>query len=116
MSIFKYDNQYKTEVARIEGVLLCCQEVKDGCEQRAKELVSAYKARLIPLAEFIHKEISPLYGEMEPEVLMNSLGTPMIDLDRYLVSNLEPLLDHEHIIEVEFGGLFDRFFRVSIDG
>lgn len=116
MSIFKYDNQYKTQVAKVDGILLCCQEVKDGCEQKAIELAAAYKSRLMPLAEFILKETSLLYGKMKPEDLMRSLGTPMIDLDRHIVSYLEPSLDHEHIIEVEFGGLFDRFFRVSVDG
>lgn len=116
MSIFKYNNQYKAEVARIDGILLCCQEVTDGCEQSAKDLTAAYEARVIPLAEFILKKLSPLYGEMRPEDLISSLGTPMIDLDRHIVSYLDPSLDHEHIIEVEFGGLFDRFFRVSVDG
>lgn len=116
MSIFKYNNQYKTQVARIDGILLCCQEVTDGCEQSAKDLTAAYQARVIPLAEFILKELSPLYGEMRPEDLIRSLGTPMIDLDSCLVSYLDSSLDGEHIIEVEFGGLFDRFYRVSMDG
>ena len=78
MSIFKYDNQYKTQVAKVDGILLCCQEVKNGCEQKAIELAAAYKSRLMPLAEFILKETSLLYGKMKPEDLMRSLGIPMI--------------------------------------
>ena len=88
-------------------------------KRKLQKLMAFYcvvKSRLIPLAEFILKETSLLYGKMKPEDLMRSLGTPMIDLDRHIISYLEPSLDHEHIIEVEFGGLFDRFFRVSVDG
>ena len=44
------------------------------------------------------------------------LGTPTIDLDRNLVSYLEPTLDEEHVIEVEFGGIFERSYRISMDG
>ena len=116
MSNFIYDDQYKTQVARINGILLCCQEVKDGYEQKAVELATAHKDRLTSLGEFISKEISPIYGEMCLENLIRALGTPVIDLDRNLISYLKTSLDHEHIIEVEFSGLFDQFFRVSVDG
>ena len=62
---------------------------------------------MIPLAKFILKELSLFYGEMQPEDLIRSLGTPIIDLDRHLVSDLDPSLDGEYIIKVDFRGLFN---------
>ncbi|MGO5024511.1 hypothetical protein ACTQ4E_15745 [Lawsonibacter sp. LCP25S3_G6] len=47
---------------------------------------------------------------------MTSHGQAVSGYYRRLVSYLDSSLDGEHIIEVEFGGLFDRFYRVSMDG
>ena len=116
MGIFQYNTQYKAQVAKIDGILLCCQEAGEGYEQKAREFTIAYKNQLIPLAEFILEEIFPICERMELKDLINALGTPMIDLDRNLISYLEPSLDGGHIIEVVFGGLLDCFFRVSVDG
>ena len=44
------------------------------------------------------------------------LGTPMIDLDREVITYLEQSLDDIHIIDVEYGGLLDEFYEVAIDG
>lgn len=116
MSIFSYDDQYRAQIAKMDDIVLCCQEVRDGYERKARMYADAYKNRLSALAEFILKELPPIYGNMGLNELIDALGTPTIDLDRSLVSYFEATLDGDHMIEVEFGGLFERFYRVSMDG
>lgn len=116
MSVFKYEDQYRAYITRIDDVLVCCREVQTDYGQKAQEYVKAYKERLQSLSEYIYEEISPIYGEMPLGDLMCALGTPMIDMDRGIISYLATSLDSEHIIEVEFGGILDKFFRVSVDG
>ena len=50
------------------------------------------------------------------EAIKNSLGKPLIDLDRCVLSYLEHTFDGIHIIDVEFDGVFDRLLYSSIDG
>lgn len=57
-----------------------------------------------------------MFGDISEEDLAEALGTPLIDLDREVVTYLEQTLDDIHIIDVEYGGFLNEFYKVAIDG
>lgn len=57
-----------------------------------------------------------MFGDISEDDLAEALGTPLIDLDREVVTYLEQTLDDIHIIDVEYGGLLNEFYEVAIDG
>lgn len=75
-----------------------------------------YNEKLPNLIEFIIDDIKGMFGEISKETLINSLGTPLMDLDTETIKYLEQTLDGIHIIEVEFSGILDKFHVVCIDG
>ncbi len=61
-------------------------------------------------------DIEEMFEINDVEIIRNSLGNPLIDLDNNRLSYLEQTLDDIHIIDVEFDGIFENFYEVSIDG
>ena len=61
-------------------------------------------------------DIKEMFEINDVEIIRNSLGNPLIDLDNNRLSYLEQTLDDIHIIDVEFDGIFENFYEVSIDG
>lgn len=61
-------------------------------------------------------DIEEMFGINNVEIIKNSLGNVLIDLDNNKLSYLEQTLDDMHIIDVEFDGIFEKFYDVSIDG
>lgn len=61
-------------------------------------------------------DIEEMFEINDVEIIRNSLGNPLIDLDNNRLSYLEQSLDDIHIIDVEFDGIFENFYEVSIDG
>ena len=108
------NNEYEV---KINGISFVCESVEEGFEETAASIAEVYESKLNDIAEFMLEEgISDFFGELTPEQIIKSLGTPTIDLERYLVTYLEHTFDDEHIIEFEYDGLLDEFFYLSIDG
>ncbi len=116
MSMFKYDDKYKALIAEINGVRFCCEEEKDSYASQAQELAHVYENKMPEIVAFIFDEVCSMFGKVSEEELTNALGTPMIDLDRGVITYLEHSLDDIHIIDIEYGGVLDEFYEVAIDG
>ena len=116
MGLFVFDEEEGLYSAKINGVELVCEEVTPEFEKAAPALALAYHEKLPQIVAFMLDDITDVFGNITADGLTDALGTPQIDLDREVISYLEHTLDDCHIIDVEYGGLFDEFFGVSIDG
>ena len=116
MSIFQYNNKYKTLTANINGIMFCCENVKIHYESLAKELSVAYKTKVSKLINYLYDELNPIYDNISDSNIIQKLGTPIIDLDKKSIIYFEHTLDNQHIISVEFGGIIDKFYNIVIDG
>ena len=116
MNFFKYNDEYDTFVAEIDGVRFCCEEEKDEYKGQACNLAEVYEERLPEIVSFILSDVRDMFGDITEDELADALGTPLIDLDREVVTYLEQTLDDCHIIDVEYGGLLEKLYEVSIDG
>ena len=61
-------------------------------------------------------DIKEMFGINDVDVIKKSLGNAIIDLDNNRLSYPKQTLDDVHIIDVEFDGVFEKFYYVSIDG
>lgn len=116
MGLFVFDEEENLHTAKMNGIEFICEEATPELEKAVPALAEAYQEKLPRLAAFIMKDIAEFFGEMTEDELTDALGTPQIDLDRETVTYLDHTLDDTHIIEVEYGGLLDEFYEVSIDG
>lgn len=110
-------NEYNEYEAEISGIKFVCEAPDKSLEETASAIAEIYESKLNSIAEFMIEEgISDCYGELTPEKIISSLGKPVIDLDRCLITYLEHTLDDIHIFDVEYDGLLDEFFYFSING
>ena len=117
MALFSFDEEQQAYTATINSLEFICQEVKEGYEDTASEIAEVYDDKLLELADMILDEAEDIFGEeLTVDELADSLGTPLIDLDRETVTYLDHVLDDIHIIEVEYEGILDDLLGVSIDG
>ena len=116
MALFNFNEEEQGYTAEINKVRFICEEVQDGYEDTAREIAEVYDDKLAELAEFILADVEDIFGDITVEEVMDSLGTPEIDLDRETVTYLEQKLDDMHIIEVEYEGILEDFLGVSLDG
>ena len=72
--------------------------------------------QIYQIVEYIADEVRSTFGYMSRDEIAEGLGVPTVNLDTDMISYLEQTLDDCHIIDVEFGGLFDEFYSMSIDG
>ncbi len=49
-----------------------------------------------------------MFGDITEDELADALETPLIDLDREVVTYLEQTLDDCHVIDVEYGWLVGK--------
>ena len=107
-------NEYETEIS---GIKFVCETPDEILEETAAELAEIYPGKLKDIAGFMIDEgISDCFGELTAEKIISSLGKPVIDLERFLITYPEQTLDDIHIIELEYDGLLDEFLYFSIDG
>lgn len=116
MGLFSYDKNQKAFVAEINGVRFCCEEIASEYEAHSKELADIYAKKLPDIVCFMLDEVCSIYGNVSETQLTQSLGTPLVDLDNNTITYLEQSLDDCHIFELEFGGLFEKFYYFTIDG
>ena len=114
--MFAYNEEHKGYVVEINSIKFLCDEVSEELEEQAKELAECYEDKLPELIDFMLPELQDVFGELSAEEVADSLGTPLVDLDREVISYLEQTLDDMHIIDIEYGGMFDEFYEVVIDG
>ena len=116
MSLFHYDEEGGNYIAEIDGVQFVCEEPTPEREEAAPLLARAYREKLPQLAAFMMDDIAEVFGEQSQDALIQALGAPQIDLDTEVITYLEHTLDDIHVIDVEYGGMLDEFYGVSIDG
>lgn len=116
MGIFEFDEQENGYIAEINYVKFFCRTIKDGYVEKAERLADAYPDQIYQIVEYIADEVRSTFGYMSRDEIAEGLGVPTVNLDTDMISYLEQTLDDCHIIDVEFGGLFDEFYSMSIDG
>ena len=115
-SIFTFDEKNKQYKAIINNITFVCKEIKPEYEQYAKDLANNYDKKILDIIQYMLSDIEKMFGINNVEIIKNSLGNVLIDLDNNRLSYLEQTLDDMHIIDVEFDGIFEKFYDVSIDG
>lgn len=116
MEIFTFNEKERYYVARIDSLEFICEDVLEGYEETAAKIADVYEDRLQELAEFILADLGDIFGDITAQDVIDSLGTPQIDLDRETITYLDQALDDTHIIEVEYEGILDEFLWVGLDG
>lgn len=116
MGLFVYSEEHGSYAVEVDGVRLLCENPDDFDPDYVQEFAEAYGRQLPELVEFMVEDICDFFGEIEVDALPGLLGVPTVDLDRDTVTYLDHTLDDVHIIEVEFGGAFEEFYEVVIDG
>ena len=114
--IFNFDEKNKQYKLIINNITFICKEVKPEYEQYVKDLVNNYDKKILDIIQYMLSDIEEMFGINNVEIIKNSLGNALIDLDNNRLSYLEQTLDDMHIIDVEFDGIFEKFYGVSIDG
>lgn len=115
-SVFIFDEGNDVYSAKINGVHFTCEKIFDHYDQIAYDLANAYEKKLPMIINFISPDIKAMFDVEDKDIIKQSLGTPLIDLDRFVLSYLEHTFDHIHIIDVEFDGVFEKLLYSSIDG
>ena len=115
-SIFSFDEKNKQYKAIINNITFVCKEIKTEYEQYAKDLANNYDKQLLNIIQYMLSDIKEMFGINDVDVIKKSLGIAIIDLDNNRLSYPKQTLDDVHIIDVEFDGVFEKFYYVSIDG
>lgn len=116
----KYQSEKYTKVeegiykAEINGGIFTYDEMSPEYEKTAFALADAYKEKLPQIAAFILDDITAMFGNISEEDLTEALGAPDIDLDCKTINYLEHSLGDSYIIDVEYGGILNEFYEVSI--
>ena len=115
-SIFCFDEKNKQYKAIINNIIFVCKEIRPEYEQYVKDLANNYDKKMLDIIQYMLSDIEEMFGINDVEIIKNSLGNALIDLDNNRLSYLEQTLDDVHIIDLEFDGIFEKFYDVSIDG
>lgn len=87
----------------------------------AKKIIKAYPNNVKRICEYMIKDINfiSFYPNITLDMLISSLKKPQIrimDSNSGVLSYCNHTLDNEHIISLEFKGLFEELYYLSIDG
>lgn len=113
---FNYDEEEAMFVAEVNDITFVCEELMEEFVGVAKKIAECYDNKLAQIAEFISEETKEFYGDKSQNEIMNALGSPQIDLGCMTITYLNHTLDQEHIIEMEYDGVLEEFYNLSIDG
>ncbi|MGN1107722.1 MAG: hypothetical protein ACI4RH_13845 [Huintestinicola sp.] len=116
--MFRYSDKFGTNIAEINGVIICCDEVTEELEALAQKVADIYPQKIDEIIEFLIDEgITDYFGELSEDDIKNALGKPLINIGNQSVSYLEHTLDDVHTIDFEYGDSeFDDFMDMTIDG
>lgn len=115
-SIFVFDENNDTYVTTINDITFVCEQYNANYDQLAKQLANAYEKKISSIIDFMLLDIKAMFDIDDKEIIKQSLGKPQIDIQRNVITYLDHTLDQMHIIDVEFDGIFDRFYYTTIDG
>lgn len=115
-SLFVFDENNDVYSAEIKGITFTCETLLDNYDIYAYDLANAYETKLGAIIAFILPDIKAMFDIDDVDIIKNSLGKALIDLDRGVLSYLEHTFDNIHIIDIEFDGVFEKFYYSSIDG
>lgn len=86
----------------------------------AYAVVKAYPQKVDAIAEFLADDdgIKMFYDDISMNEIITKLHEPEIIIDETggVLSYCNHELDEDHIIDLEFGGILESFYYVSIDG
>lgn len=116
MNNFKYSEKYQTYIYNINKVIICCDEPAEKYEKKASVIAKKYKNTISSIVDFIYEDVTEMFGEMSKEIILNSLGTPLINIQSEVITYLDHTLDQTHIIEIEYSNDLEKFHYVTIDG
>ncbi len=103
--------------AVINRILFVCDEPSQELVSTAQAIAEVYKDRLEDIATYLMDEgITEICGEISTAKLIRSLGKPIIDLERGIITYPDNALDDYYIIEFEFSGILEEFSGLCIDG
>lgn len=114
--MFEFDEINREYVAEIDGIQFVCESVRPGYEEYAQQLADVYYEKITDIAEFMLPAVVSVYGKMSREDLVGNLGMPQVCLDTDELAYFRHTLDREHVLLVEFDGLFDELMYFTIDG
>ena len=138
MTTFVPDPKTGLMQAEMSEVRFCCRESKAGYQKKASDLLTAYRIGRPRIISFLLHEIFDMYDAVPQEMLhlivppslsdsyfpgaifdpelQAVLGTPVINLDNDTLMFPEQQLDKHHSYVVEFGGLFEKLYYVTVNG
>ena len=106
--------EYEEKIGRITFV---CDEANSETEKKASAIAECYNDALSDIADFMLSEgIEEYFGELQKKDIINSLGMPIISLDRNTVTYPDNGFDDMLIIEFHFEGILEGFSDLDIDG
>lgn len=114
--MFTYDKETEMYIYKINDIIFECEEVLDEYEELSLEMSKKYNEKLDDIIEFMMERLTDMYGDISREKVKESLGTPLINLDNFIITYINQTLDFIHIFDIEFGGIFDEFYEFSING
>lgn len=115
---FVFNKEAEKYEADAGSVHFVCEKVLDGYETYAARIADCYEENLPRIAAFMMEYITSSYGPVGQDELIRSLGAPVVDLDMGVLIYPRHMLceneDEEHILEIEFSGVLEKFIYFSI--
>lgn len=114
---FVFNKDIKMYEADAGCVHFVCEKVLDGYETYAARIADGYEENLPRITAFMMEYIASAYGPMGQDELIRSLGAPVVNLDIgvlfYPTHMLREDAGEEHILEIEFSGILEKFIYFS---
>ena len=119
---FIYEATHQYFVANINGIEICIndKQITDNILSLAEKILSGYHRKIAVISEYLSKDKCFVfaYGNITKEEISQKLHEPNITIDKDggLLTYCNHEFDDVHIIDIEFSGVLEEFYNVSIDG
>lgn len=114
--MFSYSDKYKMYIVENNGIFFGTEIPEKEKYKQVKIISEKYYMNQEMICAIVFDEVKDRFKGVSREGIPFLLGTPLIDLDRQIISYLDHMLDEAHIIEVEFGGFLEKVYQVNVDG
>ena len=95
-------------------------QLTEGGTDEELAVVNIYKERVSIIAEYLAKDeiIRTFFGNLSKDDIAVGLNEPSVRIigDGGVLTYCNHSFDDIHIIDLEFGGILENFYQVSIDG